>query len=407
MSTSVQLQPSTIELSYQALSNNIAFLKSKAGSGVQISSVIKGNAYGHGIKTYLPMAESCGLTHFSVFSADEAEKAMKARKNPDSHVMIMGMIPDDAIGWAIEKDISFYVFDMGRLEAVRKAAIKLKKKARVHLQLETGMNRVGIEQREYEHIIQFLLNNREFIQIEGICTHFAGAESVDNFDRIQSQKVIFRDALIQFRAHFPQIPYIHAASSAALLTYPETIYNMVRVGIAQYGFWPSREVYMHLQKNDRREGDDPLQRVMRWRSSVMSVKSVDEGKYIGYGKMYKTTDCEKIATVPVGYTHGFGRNLTNSGYVLVNGKRSRVVGLVNMNMITIDVTNLDSVDRGDEVVMIGKQNGQEITVASFGEMSNNLNYEVLARLPAEIPRKCIWESNLCYSDSEDFGDVKS
>jgi len=382
----INLQSSTIELSKEALANNIEFLKQKAGPGVRISSVIKGNAYGHGISSYLPMAESCGLSHFSVFSADEAEKALKARTNTNTHIMIMGMISDDAIEWAIENDISFYVFERGRLEAAKKASDTRNKKARIHLQLETGMNRVGIEEHEFESIIQYLLSNRNFIQIDGICTHFAGAESVENYDRIQLQKKRFKKAVMKFRTHFDRIPSVHAASSAALLTYPDTLYNMVRVGIALYGFWPSREVYMHLQKSDRREGDDPLRRVMCWKSSIMSVKEVGEGNYIGYGKMYKTIGCEKIATVPIGYTHGFGRNLTNSGYVLVNGHRSRVVGLVNMNMITIDVSNLKDVKRGDEVVMIGNQNGHEITVASFGEMSNNLNYEVLARLPAGIPR---------------------
>ena len=122
----INLQSSTIELSKEALANNIEFLKQKAGPGVRISSVIKGNAYGHGISSYLPMAESCGLSHFSVFSADEAEKALKARTNTNTHIMIMGMISDDAIEWAIENDISFYVFESHNLPFVDNRVGELK-----------------------------------------------------------------------------------------------------------------------------------------------------------------------------------------------------------------------------------------------------------------------------------------
>jgi alanine racemase len=351
--------------------------------------VFKWNAYGHGIPAYLPMAEACGVTHFSVFSANEAEKALNARTNPETHIMIMGMISDDALEWAVENDISFYTFERGRLDAAVEAAKKPGKQARIHLQLETGMNRIGFEEPEFGRMARFLKSNREFLRVDGLCTHFAGAESMENYERIQEQKQRFQQAVKRFRQELGHIPCIHAASSAALLTNPDTLYNMVRVGITQYGYWPSREVYMHLQKSDRKQGEDPLKRVMRWKSTIMSIKEVPAGSYVGYGQMYKTINNERIATVPIGYTHGFGRNLTNSGYVLVNGERSRVVGLVNMNMLTIDVTSLPDVKRGDEVVIIGNQNGQEITVASFGEMSNNLNYDVLARLPEDIPRVVI------------------
>lgn len=382
----LKLQPSFIELSQRALANNLGFLRKKAGPGVRISSVIKGNAYGHGIRTFLPMAEACGITHFSVFSADEAERALKARSGPDTHIMIMGMISDSVLGWAVENDISFYLFDLERLKTAVKAGRKADKQARVHLQLETGMNRIGFEEHVFDKVISLVKSNRNFLQIDGICTHFAGAESVENYDRIKNQKYRFRRAVKKFRSELAQTLEVHAASSAALLTYPDTLYNMVRVGIVQYGYWPSREVYMHLQKNDRKEGEDPLARVMCWKSTIMSLKSVSPGEFVGYGKMYQTNREEIIATVPIGYKHGFGRNLTNTGYVLVRGERARVVGLVNMNMLTINVTDVPGVTRGDEVVIIGKQKNSEITVASFGEMSNDLNYEVLTRLPADLPR---------------------
>ncbi|MFO7847501.1 MAG: alanine racemase [Balneolaceae bacterium] len=383
------LRPSYIELDRSALENNLRFLKSNASNGIRISSVIKGNAYGHGISNYLPMAEQCGINHFSVFSADEANGACKFKTNPDTDIMIMGMIRDDELYWAIEEGIEFYVFEKDRMRATTEAAKKTGRRAKIHLQIETGMNRTGFEEPEWKDVFRFVKKNREHIELSGICTHYAGAESVANYYRIQNQDQTFRRALDVAKLELGELPTIHASSSAAFLTYPEMHYDMVRVGIAQYGFWPSRETYMHILKTNRSYRKDPLIRVLNWKSEIMSTKWVGEGEFIGYGNVFMTSRKMRIATVPIGYSHGFGRNLTNAGYVLIKGERARVVGLVNMNMLTVEVTDMPDAQKGDEVVIIGRQNGQEITVASFGEMSNNLNYEVLTRLPASIPREIV------------------
>lgn len=381
------LQPSCIVLDSEALANNIRFLKGLGNDDLKISSVIKGNAYGHGIPKFLPMAELNGISHFSVFSADEAAIALKSRTKPTTDIMIMGMIRDSEMEWAIENDIEFYVFEQDRLLAAVKSARKRSKKARIHLQIETGMNRTGFESENWEMALQTVEKNRDVIELKGICTHYAGAESVANHYRIQRQNGRFKEFLKLAESMLSTMPAVHASSSAAYITRPEMHYDMVRVGIAQYGFWPSRETYMHYMKsNNMQEGEDPLNRVLTWKSEVMSLKKVKAGEFIGYGTVYRAGRDMTIATVPIGYSHGFGRNLTNTGYVLINGERAGVVGLVNMNMITLNVSHIEKVKKGDEVVMIGYQGDDAITVASFGEMTNNLNYEVLVRLPASIPR---------------------
>lgn len=381
------LQPSCIVLNSEALANNIRFLKGMAHDDLKISSVIKGNAYGHGIPKFLPMAEQNGIDHFSVFSADEAALALKSRTNPSTDIMIMGMIRDSEMEWAIENDIEFYVFEQDRIRAAIEAARKRKKKARIHLQIETGMNRTGFEEENWRPVLQSVEKNRDAISLKGICTHYAGAESVANHYRIQRQNGRFKEFLNLAKSIIGTMPAVHASSSAAYITRPEMHYDMVRIGIAQYGFWPSRETYMHYMKsNNMEEGQDPLNRVLTWKSEIMSLKKVKSGEFIGYGNVYRAGRDMTIATVPIGYTHGFGRNLTNTGYVLIKGERAGVVGLVNMNMITLNVSHIEGVKKGDEVVMIGYQGDDAITVASFGEMTNNLNYEVLVRLPASIPR---------------------
>lgn len=381
------LQPSVIELDAGALRKNIRFLKNLANNSIKLSSVIKGNAYGHGISNFLPIAEASGMHHFSVFSADEALRAKKTQMRPDTNLMIMGMIRDDELEWAIENDVEFYLFEQGRLNAAIKNAKKMKKRARVHLQIETGMNRTGFEESTWKDVFEMVQKNKKDVKVEGICTHYAGAESVANYYRVKNQNNQLKKALKLAKDFLGKLPTVHAASSAAYLSQPDMHYDMARIGIAQYGFWPSRETYMHIMKSlDLKQGEDPLKRVMRWKSEIMNVKWVDSGDFIGYGNVYLAGRKMKIATVPIGYTHGFGRNLTNAGYVLIHGTRAGVVGLVNMNMITINVTHIDGARKGDEVVLIGQQGDDEITVASFGEMTNNLNYEILVRLPTTIPR---------------------
>lgn len=383
------LQPSHIQLSKSALENNIRFLRERSHDSVKISSVIKGNAYGHGISTFLPMAEECGINHFSVFSADEAYAAHIHRKKSETDVMVMGMIRDSEIEWAVEHDVEFYLFEEKRLQAAIEAAKRAGKRARIHLQIETGMHRTGFEENEYESCFRKVAENEKYLDLKGICTHFAGAESVANYYRIIHQDKQFRKVLELAETYFNPMPTIHAASSAAYLIYPEMRYDMARIGIAMFGFWPSSETYMHTLKNDRRFVNDPLFRVLSWKSEIMSTKWVGEGEFIGYGNTFLTSSRMKIATVPIGYSQGFARSLTNAGYVLIGGERARVVGLVNMNMITVEITDMPDAKKGDEVVVIGHQKDKDITVASFGEMSNNLNYEVLTRLPSSIPREVI------------------
>jgi alanine racemase len=386
----------SIILDAAALRKNLRFLRKIIGQNCVFSSVIKGNAYGHGIESFVPMAESCGVRHFSVFNAGEAARAVGASVE-GSRVMIMGFIGDEEVEWAVEHGVSFYVFEPGRLSAAVRAAESVGRPARIHLELETGMHRTGLEGAGLETAVDTALKNREHLEIEGVCTHLAGAESIGNYVRIAGQLGRF-DELCRYLASRGIEPRLrHVASSAALLTYPETRMDLVRCGIAQYGFWPSTEVRMHHLLNRGSESGtskrepgmprrDPLRRVLTWKSRIMSLKSVEPGHFIGYGTSYQATRRHRIATVPTGYFTGFPRDLGNKGHVLIHGRRATVVGRVNMSMTLVDVTHIPDVRRGDEVVIIGTQGRNTITVASFSDMADVMNYEALVRLPSEIPR---------------------
>lgn len=380
---------SCIELSQSALRRNIRFIKKHLGPDVRLSSVVKGNAYGHGIREFVPMAEKCGVRHFSVFSAAEALVALR-NLTQDSEIMIMGDVANEAMHWVLENNISFYVFDMDRLVRALDAATKLGIPARIHLEVETGLNRTGLAGKELQEAVDLLQKHPRKFVVEGVCTHYAGAESVGNYYRIQRQIEAFGNLSKWLKNHGVDYKLRHAACSAAAFVYPQSVLDMARIGIAQYGFWPSRETRMHYilenDKEERKKQKDPLHRVIKWRSRVMSIKKVSKGEFVGYGNTYITTRQERMAAVPIGYSDGFARSLSNLGHVLVRGRRAPVVGVVNMNAMMINVTEIPGVQKGDEVVIIGKQKRGQISVGSFSDMTRYLNYEVLVRLPGETPR---------------------
>lgn len=377
---------SYIELSQLALKNNIKYLRKQIGDSVKFVSVIKGNAYGHGFTHFIPMAEACGLDYFAVFDACEAEMAFTA-KQPKTEIMIMGWIANEDIEWAIEHDISFYVFEFNRLDKTIEIAKKLKKKAKIHLEVETGLHRSGLCGDELKKAVETIKLNEEHVFIEGVCSHFAGAESIANYVRVHKQIDCFNEVKKWLSSKDIVPKYYHTACSAAAFVYPETRMDMVRIGIAQYGYWPSEEIRIHhLISGDISLTQRPLQRVLTWKSKVMSIEHVKTGEFIGYGNSFQTRKDTTIATVPVGYFHGYRRSLSNVGYVLIKGKKAPIIGMVNMSVMVVDVTFIPLVQKGDEVVLIGKQGNNTITVASFSESLNLVNYEFLVRLPMQIPR---------------------
>lgn len=376
---------SYIEISESAIENNINFIKNLLGDEVIFSSVVKGNAYGHSIKNYCPLAYKYGIRHFSVADANEAQEVLEAIPREDTTIMIMGMIENQQLEWAIENGIEFYLFESDRMEAALKAAKKAGKPAKVHLEIETGMNRTGFETDALHTVLACIKSNPDHLVAKGLCTHLAGAESIANFKRVTDQQERFKQIANDLDAQGWDFSVKHMASSAATVKYPETRYDLVRVGILQYGFFPTEEIHVHyLERISKVE--NPLKRVVSWKTTVMEVKTVEMGEFIGYGTSFFTNETTTIAIIPVGYSSGYNRSLSNVGKVLINGKRLGVIGTINMNMMAVDITSAKEVKKGDEVVLIGKQGDQEITVSSFSDFSQMINYELLTRLSREIPR---------------------
>lgn len=378
---------SQIGIKKEALRNNIEFIRTLTNNLSIISAVIKGNAYGHGINIIIPALEDIGINHFSVYSSSEAYDALKV-KSKKSTLMIMGFICPDDFDWIINNKIEFYVSDLHVLNKALKTSKLCKKKAIIHLDIETGMNRTGLNLIQLKQTIEVIKSNQKHFHLKGVTSHFAGAESIANHTRIMKQFSIFkrRVKLLNDYNIFPEQK--HIASSAAAINYPETRLDLIRTGILIYGYWPTKETflnYVHRKKNKT----DPLKRVLFWDSQVAHIKKIAPGEFIGYGLNFQAPYSMKIMIVPVGYSNGFSRSLSNNGHVLVHGKRAAVIGSVNMNMTIVDITEIQNIKIGDQVTLIGRQQDIEISFSSFAEMNNLLNYEILARLPQNILRKIV------------------
>ena len=375
---------SHIEIDSSLFKKNLEFIRSRLNEGVELSAVIKGNAYGHGIEQFVPLAESEGIKHFSVYGIEEALDFHEVASS-ESELMIMGYIASENLEWVIVNGYSFFIYDLFQLKEAIEVAKECGIPAKVHIEVETGMNRTGIEEDCFDELIDLLRRESANLHLSGCCTHLAGAESISNYYRIKHQIIRFKKYVKRFESAGIAFDKKHIACSAALMRYPLTQFDMVRVGILLYGFWPNRETLInYITKN--LIIDDPLTSILSWKSKVMTIKHVAAGDYVGYGTSFLTNRETLVAIVPVGYAYGYARSLSNHGRVLIHGKPVTVIGTVNMNMIAVDVTEIPDIEHDDEVVVIGFQGDNRITVNSFGEASSQLNYELLARLPHNIPR---------------------
>lgn len=380
-------ESSIITLDEKAVKNNVAFLKKKMGPEVTISAVVKANAYGHGIEQIVPLFEKHGINHFSVFSYSEANRVYYSLTKSGT-IVIMGWISDEEMTDVIEKGIEFFIFNIERLQIALDWAKKLKTKAKIHLEAETGMNRSGLNGRDLNTAISILKENKKYVEVVGFCTHLAGAESISNHARIQRQLKKYKKMLSILESSGIDPKCRHVANSAASFIYPKARMDLVRIGIMMYGFWSSIEVFIQYV-NNRSDKSDPLQRILSWKSQIMSIKEVKCGEFVSYGNSYLAQTNIVTALIPIGYASGYNRSLSNKGMVLIHGQRCSIIGLVNMNMIIADISNIPDAEIGDEVVIIGKQDNQEIKVSAFSDISDQLNYEVLAHLSEFLMRKVI------------------
>jgi len=372
-----------IEISQSAYAHNLTFFRKKIPSATEFSVVIKSNAYGHGMLEMAQLAVRHGADSFCVHSLDEAVQLRQAGFRQD--ILIMGPVPLLRLSEVVEHDFRLALFNPETLRELASLTRRRNQPVRVHLKLETGTYRQGISEKELPEFLH-AMKDAPLLRLEAVYTHFANIEDTTNHDYALRQLQRFNEMTDFVQKNgFPGVKK-HTACSAAILLFPETHFDMVRLGISQYGLWPSRETFVSYKIRHTRNGEDVLRPVLSWKTRVGQIKEVPANHCIGYGCTYQTTRDSRIAVLPIGYSDGYDRGLSNQSYVLIHGQRAPIRGRVCMNLIMVDVTDIPNVRLEDEVVLIGQQGKEVITVDYLAGLIGTINYELVTRINWQIPR---------------------
>jgi alanine racemase len=357
-----------IEVDRGAIENNVRLLRQL--TGVQVMAVIKANGYGHGAVEVAQAALRGGAAWCGVARFEEALELRRA--GIDLPALILGFTARERVETAIANEISMAVWSAEQAEFAAARAEYAGKKARLHLKIDTGMSRLGLSPERALQLAR-ILSDSQGIEFEGIFTHFARADEADQTTS-NAQERCFRDVLETLGSSGLLPPLIHAANSAAAISQPTSRFNLVRPGIAIYGLDPSPETRIPT-------GCRPA---LAWKTVLSQVKVYSPGTGISYGHEYVTKRSEKIGTLPIGYADGFRRVAGNRA--LIRGKRVPIVGRVCMDQVMVQLDSVPEAQEGDEVILIGSQDGDRITTEEVAARWGTVHYEVLCGLGARVPR---------------------
>lgn len=370
-------RPTWARIDLEAIAHNIRQLRAIAG--VPLMTVLKADAYGHGAIRVARTALANGATALAVATLGEARKLREA--DITAPILVLGYTPPWQAREAVWLGVTCTVFDHDVARALTDAARALKRPAIVHIKVDTGMARLGLQLNQVGAFLQVLREDNQpgqphqGLRVEGIYTHFATADSADEtFAHQQLQH--FNGVLTEITAAGLRPPLVHAANSAALLRFPAARFDMARPGIACYGLHPAAETPL----------PPDFRPALSFHSEVAQVKAVPAGTPLSYGGTFVTPRPSQIATIPVGYADGLRRSPPWRA-VLVRGQRAPIVGRICMDYALIDVTDIDGVKRGDAVVLIGAQGENQITADEVASWLGTINYEVVTTILPRVPRE--------------------
>ncbi|MBQ7833619.1 MAG: alanine racemase [Lachnospiraceae bacterium] len=370
-----------------AVINNIKTIHAKQEGATQIMAVVKSDGYGHGALPIVRCLEE--KEYIYGFATATAEEALILRRcGINKPIMILGYTFPYAYEDMIREDIAFTVFREDMVKEISALAVKLNKKAKVHIKVDTGMHRIGITFDEAGMNFVKELLSLPGIEAEGIFTHLANADAEDKADaygQVEAFKSFIQRITEETGYTFP---VRHCFNSAALMEMKDTSFNVGRVGISMYGVWPSDEMLKEKMQ---------LQPALSLRSKIVYIKTLPAGCPISYGGTYVTERETKVATVPVGYGDGYPRSLSNCGYVLIKGKKCPILGRVCMDQFMVDVTHLPEIKEGEKVTLIGVDGKEEITVEQLCDLYGGFRYEMICDIGKRVPKEYYLNGEQIYS----------
>lgn len=368
------------EVDGTALAQNIQALRRLLGNHVLLAPAVKANGYGHGLELAARAFLQGGADWLCVNAVYEARALRQA--GIQAPIYVMGYVGLHELEEALHLNTRMVVYNAETIDALGAWSTKTGLQARVHLKLETGNHRQGVDLPQ-----AFLLADRcveRGVMLEGLATHFANVEDTTDHQYARAQLEKFERGVQALRRAGHPLPVTHIANSAATILWTQAQQNMVRPGISAYGLWPSTETFVTAALEGR--GRLPLAPALTWKTRVAQVKPVDVGGFVGYGCTYMATHPTRLAILPVGYYDGYPRALSNLAWVLIRGQRAPVRGRVCMNIIMVDVTDIPGASLEDEAVLLGSQGSERITAEQLGAWGQTINYEIVARIADHVPR---------------------
>ncbi len=375
---------SWVEVSRQALTHNLSLFRSLVHPSAGILAVVKANAYGHGLELVARHCVANGVAMLGVHSAEEVSTLL--RLNLGVPVLAMGYLAPGQVAEVVDERVHVLLSARSVLESLAAHAVRLGRRLPVHIKVDTGTNRQGVAPEEAGELARTAAARG--LAVVGVATHFANIEDTTDHSYALYQLEKFRQAVVAVREAVGELPWVHAACSAAALLFRDADFSLVRVGISLYGHWPSKETYLSWLLAHGRDGVR-LQPALAWRAVVGQVKTVPAGVPVGYGLTFRPTRLSQIAVLPVGYAEGLPRALSNRARVLLHGRTAPVAGRVCMNITMVDVTDIPGVREGDIATLIGTDGAERVTAEELAEHAGTINYEILAGISPLLPRLAV------------------
>ena len=363
-----------VEIDLSAIKHNINFYQSRLPKNVKILAMVKASSYGSGAEKVAPFLQQSGISHFGVAFADEGVELRKAGIEESSSIVVMNPDPEHS-DLIIENELQPAIYSFEQLDEFITALIHRQITSYpIHLKFDTGMHRLGFAPSDKERLLA-IINAQPEIKIQGIYSHLADADNPEQSEFTKKQLAVFDEIVSYFKTHISDDFLAHVLNSEGSLRYPESCYDMIRLGISMYGYTENKELKPSLQPG------------VSWYSSISQLKNIPKGDFIGYGCTYEAMEDMMIAIIPVGYADGFRRSLSNGvGSVYIHGIVCPVVGRVCMDMIMVDVSSIN-VKVNDLVEIIGQNQPMDV----FAKAMGTIPYEVMTGLSKRMHRKYIYD----------------
>jgi len=365
-----------IEIHRDRLLHNLEVFRQQTTGKVMM--VVKANAYGHGLDPVIPLIGQAKEIDYLVVDS-VAEGLLCQRLGAGKPILVIGWTDRDEIEALVGAGLETVAASEEHLKTILGVARKLKRTARVHLKIETGTSRLGVDPLRLPALLPLLAS--PWVEWVGAYSHFANIEDTTDSTYAMYQLGVFKKALADLPAQ-PQ--FRHFSCSASTILFPETHFEGVRIGISAYGYWPSKQTYVSALEKHRRPL--ALQPALSWHAKIAQVKKLPLGTPVGYGLTYKTLHPTRLAVIPVGYFEGYDRRLSNTAHVLIRGIPAPVRGRICMNMFMVEVTHIPGVKAGEPVTLLGWEGTEAVTADTLAEWSGSISYEIICRISPLIPR---------------------